>query len=423
MLDKRLIIVIWLISNSSIASDTLTLSQALSLLTDEQPEIAIPLLQQQYQQVEKQRIAQQYYPKVLLEGALAWVKPAEDGLDQSYDNHYLGVVVSQKLYDFGYQQAQQLQADEALAVYQYIYQDKKITQYLAILERFFDVLLADLYYEHLDEAMAMEYVRLDRKRQRYQLKKVDELAVLEQEVTYQKLLTQRVNAAHQQRLTRHLLADVLNISGQLPSKVAIPQIILPPLEQTFDTIQQQVLNNNLQLKKIQQQIKQQQAQIQIVRKQYHPVVNLQLKTDKYSRNSRYQYPWAAELQLSIPLYQRGDKKLQVQQQQIVLQELQQQKTLLQRTLLQEVLAIWLELQSLKTKIKENTVATEWAELALEKNRIQYEMEMQSDLGDAMVELSKAQWLMAKARFRRIYLRARLDALQGKCLLLEDEKEE
>ncbi len=95
---------------------------------------------------------------------------------------------------------------------------------LGVLERFFDVLLADLAYSRFDEAMAVAYVQFDRASHRRELGQLSDLRVLELESVYQQVLQDRAASEIGRQLTRALLAQALNRPDTLPRDLAAPEL-------------------------------------------------------------------------------------------------------------------------------------------------------------------------------------------------------
>ncbi|WP_052348269.1 TolC family protein [Imhoffiella purpurea] len=102
---------------------------------------------------------------------------------------------------------------------------------LDVMERYFDVLLADQSFAADSEAMAVAYVQFDRARARAELGQFSELRVLELEAIYQKYLHRRTASQIAQQQTRALLAVSLGDIGELPRDLAAPS--LPPLPETL----------------------------------------------------------------------------------------------------------------------------------------------------------------------------------------------
>lgn len=101
-------------------------------------------------------------------------------------------------------------------------------QRLEIMERFFDVLLADLSFSTESEAMAVAYIQFDRASVRNELGQISPLRVLELESVYQEILHRRAAAEVGQQLTRALLAQALGNPAALPRNLLEPTLSLPP---------------------------------------------------------------------------------------------------------------------------------------------------------------------------------------------------
>lgn len=92
----------------------------------------------------------------------------------------------------------------------------EIVQQIEIMQRFFDVQLADLAVMADNESMASAYVRYDRARKRMELKQYSELTVAEQEVLYYETLQKFKASSALQQLTRVALAQAINQPEYLP---------------------------------------------------------------------------------------------------------------------------------------------------------------------------------------------------------------
>ena len=101
-------------------------------------------------------------------------------------------------------------------------------QRLEIMERFFDVLLADLSFSTESEAMAVAYIQFDRASVRNELGQISPLRVLELESVYQEILHRRAASEISQQLTRALLAQALGNPADLPRNLLQPTLTMPP---------------------------------------------------------------------------------------------------------------------------------------------------------------------------------------------------
>jgi hypothetical protein len=112
-------------------------------------------------------------------------------------------------------------------------------QRLEIMERFFDVLLADQRFATASEAMAVAYIQFDRASIRAELGQFSALRVLELEAVYQDILHERAASEISQQLTRALLAQALGAPADLPRNLTTPTLpampeALPTLEEILD---------------------------------------------------------------------------------------------------------------------------------------------------------------------------------------------
>jgi hypothetical protein len=103
-------------------------------------------------------------------------------------------------------------------------------QRLEIMQRFFDVILADGSAVRDSENMAVYFIPLDRTRTRMELKEFSELDVAALDAEYQVVRQQGAASTASQRLTRSLLAQAINNPTKLPSELNPPTLPTPPAE-------------------------------------------------------------------------------------------------------------------------------------------------------------------------------------------------
>lgn len=123
------------------------------------------------------------------------------------------------------------------------------SQRLEIMQRFYDVLLADLSYSRDNEAMAVAFIQFDRAEARAELGQFSPLKVAELEAEYQLIRRQRAASEAAQRITRSLLAQALGRPEELPRDLVTPDLAadktkLPEL----DAVVGAALENNPRVK-------------------------------------------------------------------------------------------------------------------------------------------------------------------------------
>jgi hypothetical protein len=97
-------------------------------------------------------------------------------------------------------------------------------QRLEIMQRFFDVLLADLSFARDNEAMAVAFIQFDRAEARQELGQFSPLRTAELEADYQLIRRQRAASEAAQRMTRALLATSLGHPTSLPRQLVTPEL-------------------------------------------------------------------------------------------------------------------------------------------------------------------------------------------------------
>lgn len=114
--------------------------------------------------------------------------------------------------------------------------NREDAQRIEIMERFFDVLLADMSFASASEAMAVAYIQFDRASVRNELGQISPLRVLELESVYQNILHQRASSEISQQLTRTLLAQALGAPTDLPRNLILPKLAPPQSPPALDDI-------------------------------------------------------------------------------------------------------------------------------------------------------------------------------------------
>ncbi|CAA6803635.1 MAG: Unknown protein [uncultured Thiotrichaceae bacterium] len=103
----------------------------------------------------------------------------------------------------------------------------EVQQQLIILQRFYDVLLADLTFIATNEKMASAFIRVDRAKIRNELKQISEVEVARLETEYQNIRQEYFATENMQRLTRSWLSESIN-QLKLPSDLQPPTLVRFP---------------------------------------------------------------------------------------------------------------------------------------------------------------------------------------------------
>lgn len=359
--------------------------------------------------------------KVDVYGSLVGVKPSDllsDNFKDKNTDHEAGVRFSKQIYDFGRQEAKTSAADLRLDAAGMSLQEQAGESYLTILQNFFNVILADLRFNRDNEALAMAFIRWDRARVKNELNKVSDLEVLRLHNIFQRVSKDRFRSETLQRLERAKLANSLNRPGMLPGDLELPDLAtIPSLSMKrelpeLNVIETRILQGNQELKQLTTQLEAEKFQFQAYKANRYPVVTAELEGTWYSRELGGSDKARAGVTVRVPIYQGGEYQANLELSKSKIMSLQASIDILKMQLKQQALEIWLELSSLKQQHRQVESALDYREMYLDKSRTDYESELKSDLGDAMVHLSEAQLLDMETRLSIAYQWAKLDVLAG-----------
>lgn len=328
------------------------------------------------------------------------------------DNDSRAILKAHKtLYDFGRthhaRKAAELQLDASSHNESLLIQQHR----QSVIDAFFGVLLADLEADRANEAMALSYVRLDNARERQELGMVSDIDLLDLENTYQTDFMERQRAALEQRHSRTRLALQLGRPDELSSDLEPPE--LPGLKNPIPELEvllEEAKSKNLALRSLQAQLTATQESRKSAKADRYPKLYATLQATDYNRETNERHPFSAILGLEVPIYQgeRVDGKTAsalAQQQRI-----RANMVAADFRLTEQVLNTLQTIQVLTNQLEQADIQADFRELYLDRSRAQYELEIKSDLGDAMVAQSEARRFSAQTRYDLALAREKLVTL-------------
>ncbi|MBF0265459.1 MAG: TolC family protein [Gammaproteobacteria bacterium] len=354
--------------------------------------------------------------------ANAWLVEPSNALAQSIDNrktpHLISLYGSKLIYDFG-----RLSIDEEVQQYHLDVVDLKKTiikreNYLKILNDFFDVLLADLKHAYHNEALAMAYIRYDRGKTYYEQKKISELDLMDLENKNMIASDDFFESGQEQRLTRSKLSQSINKAGTLPDKLIFPdwkkhpQLSLNRKLPTFEKLLTNALNNNKQINLLKQELKVLELNVERSKLDNSPSLTGLFSGNWYARELSGGDQLKLGIQLDIPLYDGGKFQSRKTIALSKVHDMQAELRAIEMQVEQELLSTTQLINTLKRRDKRLSQMVSLSEQILDKNRIDYDLEFKSDLGNSMVNLSFSQMQYHQNRFDLAYQWAVLDSLTG-----------
>jgi len=390
----------------------LTLEQALALADDAHPErlLADASLAQAEALSRQARAADDL--QLGFTAALRVIEPSDLAYYQSRNDSQAHLNLSKPLYDFGRTARAEEAADAGLVSRRWRLRDVRLRRRLAVMQRFFAVLLADLEFAKDNEALSIAYVRFDKARNRQELGKVSEIEVLELENLYQQSRRELAASRNKQRITRSQLAISLNRPLDLPRYLEAPALAVEDVGEEYEVWVERVLRENPGLLALRAEVETAGKQIQVSEAQDNPVLRGELEASTYKRELGGRDPLSAALVFEMPLYSGNRVDARTAEQRALLQQKQAELAARELELRQQVLDIWMELDRLRVDGEALQVTTDLRDLNLDRSRTLYDLEMQTDLGDSMAQIADIQWRRAQNRYDTLLLQARLRAMAG-----------
>lgn len=357
--------------------------------------------------------------KAGIEGRLGW----RDFANEVQDNHRFALRINKRLYDGNSVEQKQRSADLMWQSERQRLSELKSRYRLRLLQRYFEVLLADMRYRVANENMAVVYVALDKAKDQLETGEISDVNYAEKNYQYQQALVERQSAEAAQQQTRRALANATGFPDAIPDQLQLPALKkvqqavknLPDLE----TLQQQVLQNNPRVQALQQQITAQQAQVVAARAEGGATLDANAWVGALSSHPEVREGhWRFDLTLNAPLYDGGQTDAKVSQAKAGLHQAISQLQTLQQQLRDQVADLYFQLSLYQSKLKLVNAFGDYSDLYLDYSRALYEHEERTDLGDAMVRLSKVDQQTIQQNLQMAYQWATLQVLLGNDLTPE-----
>lgn len=389
----------------------LSLDQALALAEAPHPDLELAQAALEYAQAERVSARAPLSAYSYLDLTPQAVRPAIADGDFVGDSR-VRVIVGKPLSDFGHTSALTRSADALLGAREQAYIDARQQRRLAIIARFFDVLLADLRYSVDNETMAHRYVTFDQGRDRHELGQISDIELLRLENDYQEARLRRNDSQARQSSARQQLAIALNRPEQLPADLLPPAAPAardtPPLKETIA----RALARNVRLNALRAEVQAGQERLVAERARRRPVLSVEAELARYEREFPSDDDARASLNLRVPLWRTAEDRAAVTRAQAQLRELEARLRRTEFEVRQATFDLIQEIDNLKVARQAARVRQDYRDLYLDRSRALYELEVRTDLGDAMAKSTEAQWLAAQADYSLLLAWARLDALTG-----------
>jgi outer membrane protein TolC len=391
----------------------LTLDYVMRTLTQTHPDLVQAQSRIELSNSELLQADSAYGLRAYLLGEARYIDPPAIAPDQSQNDSRVRLILGKRLYDFGRTSNAEKAAQADVKSSEWMYKSALSQYRINVMESFFNVLLADLQYIRDNEAMSIAYIDYDRTKTRKEVGQRSDIEVLETQANYQKVRRQLYASRSSQRNTRSRLANMLNRPGDLVAEIAEPELSYDkrPLPEVED-LQAKAVKNNPRLIALRAQLEAAEKRVASARAGYRPTIDGAAEAGKYAREMGGYNKWEASVILNVPLLSGGTVKANVAKQQADLMRLKAQLNKAEMDVQQAVLDNWQLLNTLKAEQEEMKALLDYRDLYLDRSRALYEMEVKTDLGDSMVQISDARLKIARTKYNTALTWARLDALLG-----------
>ena len=398
--------------------DPLSLEQALQSIDENHPVLLNARLDGQYAKADLLTTNANNSVRVDLDGRLRWTESNVDlPITDDSKDHQLTLIVSKPIYDGGLTVANQRAAESSgvSADIEYSYEKDRYT--ITVMQRFFNIVLADLEASRDTEAMATAFVQMDRAEDNHDLGRISDIDLLELQSAYQKSRVKVYNSDGNARKTRQLLALALNRPGQQPSQITVPALdVSGRVLLGYDELLDKVLSGNPRLTAMNHSIEAARSRITAAKSGNKPKVTALLERAEQSRVTATDDKWRVGVEWTMPIYDGGVSDAAVRRAHLDLNQRTYQRQQYELELRAQVRELTEKFRVLNAEKDSNLVFADYRELYMDRSRALYDLEVKTDLGDAMIQISEAHLRDARQRFELSLLLAQLNLLAGEPIM-------
>jgi outer membrane protein TolC len=344
-----------------------------------------------------------------------YVYSVDPGDETTINDSYYRIGINKLISDFGYTDKLSTAAEAEILARANEFVESRYRHRLKIIGAYMDVLLTDRRYDVDNETMTLRYLKFDKARDRHELGEVSDVDLLGLESAYRNALITRARTANRQSQARAELAALLNHPDDFPAELepirdlADEEFMAPD----YDVLLKQALELNPELIAQQKDVDALLAEVDASKLQNRPKLDSELELGNYERRYGEGLKWRVGLNFNLPLLQGGRDKAETARLTAELMEAQAQLKLMRNAMRNNVLQLVQEIDALKVARQASITELEYRDMYLDRSRSRYDLEIQTDLGDAAKNMAEAQWRADKVNYALMLAMARMDALLGR----------
>ncbi|MEF8793985.1 TolC family protein [Thiohalorhabdus sp.] len=357
-----------------------------------------------------------YKPRLYAEGILRQGRQfggANEG--QFTDDSEARVTVEQELHDFGEREATTRAARAEAEAAEVALFDARQRRVLAIRRQFYDLLLKEREVQVWNEAMAVGFVRWDYGQGKEELGQISPVDLARRETRFRRFRGNYREAQLDARLERVRLAHAMGLTDAIPTDLAEPE---PDLERQLPNVEElrnRAWQANPRLVEARQRMEAARARVDASQARRWPRITGEVVAQHYARRFNFRNDMEAAIRLEAPLYQGGRLAAQAEEAQARTQQARARWLQLRQTVEENIYQAHLAVQTLREKRQAAETEVAYRQLKTDLARTEYVLELETDLGDALTNQTRAEMKLAEAKYGLAMAFDRLDALVGESL--------
>ncbi len=335
--------------------------------------------------------------------------------DNSLSDGYATLRLSHPVHDFGRRKAAGAEAAVQVEMAQHQVNDLKALKKIEIMRRYFDVLIADLDYGVKNEKMTLAFLRYNRYQEQFDMHEAHaEVDVLDLETIYREKFLTRQEASFNRRSARRNLGLELGFTDYVPRDLETPDLSayvereVPEFEQMLE----QILAKNFEMKHAQLNLDRAVLAAKVTDSKYQPQLDAFLEATEWEEETGSRNSASVGLRFRLPLAAGKNRSRDRQMSQIEIERARAALVQAEHNIRKRAFHLWKELSLHHVNLAASDVRLNFRDQYMDRARTLYELEEQSDLGDAQAELLRAFMENQLAQFNLALTWSEIDALMG-----------
>ena len=393
--------------------ETLSLEQALAMLDESHPDLMQVEAKVLSSRASGLQLDADNALGITFEGELRQVDRQIPRDHDFADDSRVRLVVDKQFTDFGISATQRQGIESGISAAQEMARLAHAENRIQIIRAFCNVIISDYAYIVADEQMTVAYLRFNNLREKMEkFGEAAEVQVVALESIYLDKLAARTAANHVQRNRRLRLALALNRPEAYPDKMIEPDTAgydrpLPD----YEVLLEQVMENSLELGAARLHVESARKYLAATRLT-RPVLGLRLEATEYSEVlSGNRDELRSSLYLKVPLYNALHYEAETARNYAAVVESEATRAQLEHEIRLKVLELVQQLANIKAEIEASRAELYYRELELDKTRLEYEMEIRANIGDANAKVAGALYRNIKAEYAQMLVWEQIDALR------------